>query len=197
MSNLFNQSNPFALFKIWYDQAEKQEPSDPMAMSLATVNAAGQPSVRIVLMRQYDAEGFSFYTNYLSRKAADLSANAKAAINFYWKSTNRQVRAEGEIVKLSASESDDYFASRHSESQLGAWASQQSQNLESPQLLRDRLEEYRRDFAGKPIVRPPHWGGYKLVVNQIEFWQGQEHRLHDRELFIRTDNGWKSRILYP
>lgn len=197
MTHLFNQSDPFALFKIWYEQAEKQEPCDPMAMSLATVNAAGQPSVRIVLMRQYDAEGFSFFTNYLSRKGMDLSVNVKAAINFYWKSSNRQVRAEGDIVKLPASESDEYFASRNAESQLGAWASQQSQDLESPQLLRDRLQQYRREFSGKTTPRPPHWGGYKLIVNQIEFWQGQDHRLHDRELFIRAGKGWTSRILYP
>lgn len=197
MQSVFGQSAPFDLFKIWYADAVRQEPEDPMAMTLATVSKNGRPSARIVLMRHFDDAGFSFFTNYTSRKGAELDACPYAALVFYWKSSHRQVRAEGKIVKLSPQESDDYFYTRHPDSQLGAWASLQSQTLDSRDILDQRLNELREKYKNTKTPRPPHWGGYKVLIDAIEFWQGQDHRLHDRELFTRSGNRWNATRLYP
>ncbi len=197
MSLVFGQPDPFALFKNWYETAQKQEPSDANAMCLATVDADGQPSVRVVLLRGLDNAGFSFFTNYKSRKAREMGSNPHAAICFHWKSTAQQIRAEGKIIELPAKISDEYFYARHPESQLGSWASLQSEPLESREFLNMRMDQYRDQFKGKKIPRPPHWGGYKLVAEKIEFWQDGAHRLHDRELFVKSGDAWTVRRLYP
>lgn len=196
MSPVFQQTDPIVLFQQWFKDAEAKEPSDPNAMSLATVNRDGKPSVRIVLMRAFDQQGLDFYTNYNSRKAQDIAANANAAICFHWKSLARQVRAEGKLQKLDAVASDAYFNARAYESRVGAWASSQSEIMPNPGDLPARFEQYRAQYPAD-VPRPPHWGGYKLLIDRIEFWQEKPHRLHDRELFERAATGWTSVRLYP
>lgn len=197
MSFVFNTANPYDLFASWLKDAEGKEISDPWAMSLATVNAQGKPSVRIVLMRGVTSDGgFSFFTNYDSPKADDIAANSHGAICFHWKSLTRQVRADGAIRKASAAESDAYFKQRHTDSKLGAWASAQSAPLDSRDTLLKKVEEYRQKF-GEDVPRPPNWGGYVLMPDKIEFWQQGDFRLHERELFTRHGGGWAAQRLNP
>src|SRR3546814_150678 len=189
--------DPHALFEQWYAEAKASEPNDPSAMALATADAEGRPSVRMVLLKGHDDRGFVFYTNYQSRKGAELAANPQAALGFHWKSLRRQVRIEGRIESVSTEEADAYFASRARDSQLSAWASDQSRPLASRALFESRFQEQRQRFEGQPVPRPPHWSGYRVVPDVIEFWNDRAHRLHERRLFTRTAGGWTESLLYP
>jgi pyridoxamine 5'-phosphate oxidase len=190
-------TDPIALAQQWLDEAVAAGLPQPEAMALATADAAGRPSLRMVLMRGLDQEGFRFYTNRESRKGDDLAANPHAALVFHWEPLGRQLRAEGTARPLSDAESDDYFARRPRESQLGAWASDQSRPLASHQALLDRFVEAGLRFGDGPVPRPPYWGGYLLVPESIEFWQHGQHRLHQRRRFSRGDAGWREQLLAP
>lgn len=191
-------SDPFALFAAWQQQAIQSGLLDPTAMVLASVDADGQPSQRIVLLKNVDEQGFVFYTNYNSRKARELAANAKVALLFPWHVMERQVRISGEAVKVDAAESDKYFAMRPRESQLAAWASPQSSALESRQVLLDNLAGVRERFGDAEIPRPPFWGGYRVTPHAIEFWQGGGSRLHDRFCYShQSEGGWRVERLAP
>jgi len=190
-------SDPHKLFEIWYAEARLSEPNDPDAMALATADAAGRPSLRMVLMKGHDHRGFVFYTNLDSGKGGDLAVNARAALLFHWKSLRRQVRVEGPVEPVSAAEADAYFASRSPESQLGAWASDQSRPLESRALFEARYEEMRTRFAGSDVPRPPRWSGFRVLPERIEFWIDRAHRLHERRLFTRAGEEWTEGMLYP
>jgi len=189
--------DPFALFDTWFEEAKASEPNDPNAMALATADAAGRPSVRMVLLKGHGADGFVFYTNREGRKAGDLHANAHAALLFHWKSLRRQVRIEGTVRRATEAESDAYFASRSRDSQLGAWASDQSRPLDARETFEARVEAVRAKFEGGGVPRPPFWGGYRVIPSAIEFWQDREYRLHERRLFTRMDGGWSEGLLYP
>jgi pyridoxamine 5'-phosphate oxidase len=190
-------TDPLALFDEWLAEARASEPNDPEAMALATATKDGRPSVRIVLLKGHGRDGFVFYTNQLSRKGAELAENPRAALLFHWKSLRRQVRVEGPVGTLSAAEADAYFASRSRDSQLGAWASDQSRPLETRALFEQRYEEMRGKFEGGDVPRPPHWGGYRVTPETIEFWTDRPHRLHERRLFTHTPGGWRQGLLYP
>lgn len=191
--------DPFALFDAWYAEARGSEPNDPNAMALATVDAAGQPSVRMVLLKDHGPDGFVFYTNRESRKADDLAAVPKAALLFHWKSLRRQIRVEGAVTRASDAESNAYFVSRGRDSQLGAWASDQSRPLAARATFEERFEAAKARFDGGDVPRPPHWGGYRVTPVRIEFWQDRAHRLHERRLFTRSgeQGGWTEGLLYP
>jgi pyridoxamine 5'-phosphate oxidase len=190
-------TDPFALFHTWYTEARTTELNDSNAMALATADAQGHPSVRMVLLKGYDERGFVFYTNRESRKAGDLAANPHVALLFHWKSLRRQIRIEGPVSFASDEESDAYFASRGRDSQLGAWASDQSRPLDSRATFEDRFAEVQARFEGQPVPRPPHWGGYRVTPERIEFWLDREHRLHERRVFTRAGEGWAEGMLYP
>lgn len=190
---------PWALMGEWFAAAAASEINDSNAMSLATVGADGMPSVRIMLLKAYDESGFVFYTNRESRKAVQLEHQKKAALCFHWKSLRRQIRVEGTIARVSDAESDDYFATRPRGSQIGAWASQQSRPLSSRAELEQRIAELEKKYDGKPVTRPPYWGGYRLTPTLIELWQDREFRLHDRFVYRRADaqQPWAVERLYP
>jgi pyridoxamine 5'-phosphate oxidase len=190
-------NDPHVLFDVWLKDAEAGEPNDPNAMALATVGADGMPSVRMVLLKGHDVRGFVFYTNRESRKAGELAGDAKAALLFHWKSLRRQVRVEGSVSLVSDAESDAYFASRHRDSQLGAWASDQSRPLPDRATFEARFEQMQARFDGGAVPRPPHWGGYRVTPQRIEFWQDRAHRLHERRLFVREGEAWREGLLYP
>lgn len=191
-------ADPFEQFARWYGHAQAAGIVDHAAMSLATCSPDGRPSARIVYLRGFDRRGFTFYTNYSSRKGCDLAHNPFAAICFYWKELERQIRMEGRVEKVSSEESDRYFAGRPPNTQLGAWASQQSEPLESGPLLQSRVEEFRRRFADQEIPRPPYWGGYRLSPDRFEFWQGRPSRLHDRFAYLlQSDGAWSITRLNP
>jgi len=192
-------ADPLALFAEWYAEAEKTEPNDPTAMALATVGPDGTPSLRMVLLKGFDAQGFVFYTNHDSRKGLHLTAHPKAALLFHWKSLRRQVRMEGPVSETTAQEADAYFDTRPRGSQIGAWASDQSRPLESRFALEKRVAEFgARHLVGK-VPRPPHWSGFRLQPLLIEFWQDQPFRLHDRLEYSRASASapWSTRTLYP
>ena len=190
-------TDPFQLFDEWYAEAQTAEINDPDAIALATAGAAGQPSVRMVLLKGHGPDGFVFYTNRESRKGDDLAANPHAALLFHWKALRRQVRIEGVIEPVSDAEADAYFATRSRDSQLGAWASDQSRPLDSRATFDARYEQAKARFEGRDVPRPPHWGGYQLVPDRIEFWSDRPHRLHERRLFTRSSDGWAEGLLYP
>ena len=190
-------SDPFALFDAWFAEAQASEPNDPNAMALATADAAGRPSVRMVLLKGHGPDGFVFYTNRDGRKATDLAANRHAALLFHWKSMRRQVRIEGAVTLATEAESDAYFASRSRDSQLGAWASDQSRPLDRRETFEARVADAARQFEGQPVPRPPHWGGYRVTPALIEFWQDRAARLHERRVFTRAGEAWNEGLLYP
>ena len=196
----FPQSeNPFELFARWMDEAIANEPVDPNAMAVATVDADGLPNVRMILLKGADARGFVFYTNCGSAKGHELAGEPKAALLFYWKSLHRQIRIRGNIEPVSDEEADAYFASRSRESRIGAWASNQSRPLESRQALEAAVAAREAEFKGKDVPRPPRWHGYRVVPREIEFWASGAHRLHDRIVFRRPAPGtpWIKTRLYP
>ena len=188
---------PFDLFDLWFAEARAAEPNDPEAMALATADEAGNPSVRMVLLKGHGPDGFVFYTNMLSLKGRQLAENPRAALLFHWKSLRRQVRIEGAVEGVADGEADSYFASRSRDSQLGAWASDQSRPLDSRAGFEARFADMARRFEGLPVPRPPHWRGYKVVPERIEFWSDRPHRLHERRLFVRDDGKWSEGLLYP
>lgn len=189
---------PFTLFDSWFAEAQQSEPNDPEAMALATVDASGQPAVRMVLLKGHGPDGFVFYTNSLSRKGAALAANPGVALLFHWKSLRRQIRIEGPAAPVSSAEADAYFATRARDSQLGAWASLQSQPLDDRDTFMARFAEHEARFAGVDVPRPPHWTGYRVEPQRIEFWQDVAYRLHERRLFVRDGaGGWSQSLLYP
>jgi pyridoxamine 5'-phosphate oxidase len=190
-------NTPFQLFDDWFAEAQSREPNDPNAMALATVDACGAPHARMVLLKGHGPDGFIFYTNKESDKAQQLAARAKAALLFHWKSVRRQIRIEGNIVLASESESDAYFACRGRDSQLGAWASDQSRPLDSRDTFVARFAVMEAQFAGAPVPRPPHWGGYCVKPVRFEFWQDREHRLHERRIFTQDGAQWRESLLYP
>ncbi|WP_404711107.1 pyridoxamine 5'-phosphate oxidase [Sphingomonas sp. MMS24-J13] len=189
--------DPFKLFAAWFTEARASEPNDSNAMALATAGADGQPSVRMVLLKGHDARGFVFYTNLHSRKARELIDGRKAALLFHWKSLRRQIRIEGPVTGVSSDEADAYFATRGRDSQLGAWASDQSQPLPSRAVFEDRFAAMQARFDGEDVPRPPHWSGFRVNPERIEFWQDRAHRLHERRLFTRAGDGWTEGLLYP
>ena len=194
---LIMTADPHALFDSWFEEARASEPNDSNAMAVATATADGRPSVRMLLLKGHDARGFVFYTNLDSRKGGELEANPRAALLFHWKSLRRQVRIEGPVEPVTEAEADAYFASRARDSQLGAWASQQSQPLDRRETFEARYEEVRSRFDGQDVPRPPRWAGYRVVPERIEFWSDRPHRLHERRLFVRETDGWREGLLYP
>jgi pyridoxamine 5'-phosphate oxidase len=189
---------PLEQVQAWYAAAVDAGLDEPNAMALATATPEGVPSLRFVLLKGIDERGVEFFTNYESRKGAELAANPRAAATLYWQPLHRQIRLEGPVDVLSAQESDAYFASRQPGSRLGAWASQQSRAIPDRGWLEARVEEAAARFADSDIPRPPYWGGYRLVPDAVEFWQGRDDRLHDRERFTRSpDGGWRSERLSP
>jgi pyridoxamine 5'-phosphate oxidase len=189
--------DPFALFETWYAEAREAELNDSNAMTVSSVGADGQPSSRMVLLKGHDARGFVFYTNLQSRKARELIDRPKAALLFHWKSLRRQVRIEGPVDEVSQDEANAYFATRGRDSQLGAWASDQSQPLPSRDVFEARFAEIQARFDGQDVPRPPHWSGFRVEPRTIEFWQDRPHRLHERRLFTRVADGWEEGLLYP
>ena len=190
-------ADPFQLFEEWFAEARASEPNDAEAMALATADATGQPSVRIVLLKGHGPEGFVFYTNEQSAKGNQLTANPRAALLFHWKSLRRQVRIEGPVERVFDAEADAYFASRGRDSQLGAWASEQSRPLDSRETFERRFEDMEARYEGQDVPRPPHWGGYRVIPERIEFWTDRPPRLHARRLFVRQGADWREGLLYP
>jgi pyridoxamine 5'-phosphate oxidase len=189
-------SEPFTPFARWFALAAEREPLAE-AMMLATVGSNGQPSLRAVLLKGADSNGFAFYTNLDSRKAGELAANPRAALTLHWKSLARQVRIEGAAVPVSSGEADRYFATRPRESQIGAWASQQSRPLDRRETLEHRFAEVARRYEGREVPRPADWSGYRVVPDRVEFWQERPFRLHDRVLFLREGGRWSKQRLFP
>jgi len=190
-------SDPFALFEQWFTEARAAEPNDPEAMALATADSGGNPSVRMVLLKGHGPEGFTFYTNVGSRKGGELAANPDAALLFHWKTLRRQVRIEGSVEAVATEEADAYYATRARDSQLGAWASDQSRPLDRRETLEARFAEVARRYDGQPVPRPPHWVGFRVKPRQMEFWKDGAHRLHERQTFVREDGSWSEGLLYP
>ena len=189
--------DPFFLFSEWFQEAIDAGIADPTIMTLATVDMEGKPAARIVLLKSFDEKGFVFYTNYRSRKGMDLEQHPRAALVLHWRETGHQVRIEGFAEKLTSSASDRYFESRPRGSQLGAWASEQSRVIPSMDSLDESMARWEAEFRDRPVPRPPHWGGYRVVPDRIEFWSDRENRMHERMLFKRTGQGWIIQRLAP
>jgi pyridoxamine 5'-phosphate oxidase len=190
-------NDPFALFDAWFAEARASEPNDPDAMALATADAEGRPSVRMVLLKGHGPDGFVFYTNLDSRKGGELAANPHVALLFHWKSQRRQVRIEGAIGAVGEEEANAYFASRGRASKLGAWASDQSRPLADRATFEVRFAVVEQRFEGQDVPRPPRWSGFRVTPERIEFWNDRAHRLHERRLFTRSSEGWSEGMLYP
>ena len=190
--------DPIALFSDWLAEARVTEPNDPEAMALATADLVGNPSVRMVLLKGHGADGFTFFTNGESEKGRQIAENPNAALLFHWKSLRRQVRIQGAVERVGDAEADAYFATRSRDSQLGAWASDQSRPLDERATFEARFEEARRRFEGADVPRPPHWIGFRVKPRAIEFWTDRPHRLHERRLFLaQHDGSWSEGLLYP
>lgn len=192
--------DPIERFRNVYALAEKLDRTcfpEPNAMSLATIDGNGQPSVRIVLLKGIDERGFVFYTNYEGRKGRELLTHPKAALCFYWAPLDTQIRIEGSVTEVADSEADAYFATRERRSQIGAWASRQSRPIEFPTALEERVAQYEKKFAGGDVPRPEFWSGFRVVPDRIEFWKGKPNRLHERHLYTRNGDGWRIETLYP
>lgn len=194
---VFTQSDPLALFRDWFSLARTKEPNDANAMALATAGADGAPDVRIVLLKDFSAAGFSFYTNEDSAKGRDLAANPRAALAFHWKTIRRQVRLRGKVAFASDADTDAYFQERARGAQIAAWASRQSRQVESPTALRREYAAMTAAFEDKKVDRPPYWRGYVVAPDEIEFWVNRPYRLHDRLLFRRAGVTWETIRLYP
>jgi len=193
-------ADPIAHFAALLAEAQRVDRArlaEPTAMTLATVDDAGRPSARIVLLKDVDARGFVFYTNYESRKGRELLAHPWAALCFHWQPMERQVRVEGSVERVTDAEADAYFASRARMSRIGAWASRQSATLATDAELQQRVREVEARFAGGDVPRPPNWSGFRVVPERIEFWRGRPYRLHERILYERDDTGWRVRRLFP
>jgi pyridoxamine 5'-phosphate oxidase len=189
--------NPMEQFRGWFGEALAADLHEPNAMTLATATPDGRPSARVVLLKGFDERGFVFYTNYEGRKSRELEANPRAALLFYWGELERQVRVEGRVWRVPDRESDAYFAGRPRGSQLGAWASEQSRPVRDRGALERRLRELEGEYEGREVPRPAFWGGYRVVPETMEFWQGRENRLHDRLRYRRAEGGWKIERLQP
>lgn len=191
------ERDPIELFQEWFTAAEESGILHPEAMALATADASGHPSVRMVLLKEVDGNGFVFFTNYESRKAKELEENPHAALCFHWAVHERQVRVTGSVTRISEEESFAYFRTRGRGSRIGAWASQQSRPLDARETLEARVREMKERFPDDEVPLPPYWGGYRLAPASIEFWQGRADRLHDRLVFTRDGDGWTTQRLYP
>lgn len=192
-----NKKDPISIFRDWYQEAIHAGIEDPSIMTLATTDGKGKPAARIVLLKSFDENGFVFYTNYRSRKGLDLEKNPRAALVLYWRETGHQVRIEGAAEKVPGSRSDSYFESRPRGSQLGAWASKQSSEISSMESLEKTLKKMETVFRDKPVTRPPHWGGYRVIPDKMEFWSDRDSRLHERILFEKSGMDWISKRLAP
>jgi pyridoxamine 5'-phosphate oxidase len=194
-SNELNETsvdkNPFVQFTKWYECVLNSKLNEPTSMMLSTADVNGNPSARIVLLKDIDESGFIFYTNYGSRKGKDLKENPKAALTFFWDELRRQIRIEGRIEKISRESSKEYFSSRPHESQIGAWVSEQSSVIPNREILENKFDELEEKFGNKEIPLPEFWGGYKVIPNYFEFWQGRENRLHDRICYNKENDEWK------
>lgn len=193
-------TDPIALFKDAFARAQRTDRAllpEPSAMSLATVGEDGSPSLRIVLLKGVDDDGFVFYTNLDSRKGRELRARPRASLCFYWSALDLQIRIDGDVTQVSDAEADDYFAVRPRGSQIGAWASRQSSRLEAPGDLDARVARYEKEFEGRDVPRPPFWSGFRVLPKRIEFWRNRANRLHDRTLYTRDGASWKVETLYP
>tara|TARA_Y100001935_G_scaffold40456_1_gene32558 strand:+ start:98 stop:703 length:606 start_codon:yes stop_codon:yes gene_type:complete len=196
--NLINSNtNPLSLFEEWFEEAKKSEINDPNAMNLATISNDGKPSSRIVLLKSYSDQGFVFYTNSKSKKGKSIKNNTNVALNFHWKSLQKQIRIEGTVSLIENDKADEYYNSRPLGSRIGAWASMQSEELDDRSLLINRFKEYEKKFENNNISRPPYWNGYLVNPKLIEFWQDMPFRLHDRVEYIKQLDNWVSRKLYP
>jgi len=192
-----SDKKPIELFQEWFEEAKKSEINDPNAMNLATISSDGKPSSRIVLLKSYDDKGFVFYTNSNSKKGRAIKNNDSVALNFHWKTLQRQIRIEGNVSQISNAEADEYYNSRPLGSRIGAWASLQSEELDDRSTLTKRVEEFEKKFSDNDVPRPPHWNGYLVTPVLIEFWQDMPFRLHDRLEFRMENDGWVTRKLYP
>jgi pyridoxamine 5'-phosphate oxidase len=190
-------ADPFARFEAWMAEASKSEVNDPNAVCLATSTPDGRPSARMVLLKGVDPRGFVFYTNLESRKGGELAGNPQAALCFHWKTLQRSVRVEGPVEPVSDAEADAYYESRHRSSRIGAWASQQSRPLEGRFALEKRVAEYTLKFGLGAIPRPAFWSGFRVLPQRIEFWQDMPFRLHERNVFLKDGEGWRTETLYP
>ena len=197
LPDITNESSPFALFQQWFDDANKSGILLPESMSVSTCSSSGQPSSRMVLLKSFDDKGFIFYTNYSSRKSHELTSNDKVALLFHWNVLQRQVRIEGTVEKVSTKESAEYFHSRDRGSQVGAWASKQSQKLTYDNELKDRMKHYSEKFSEGEVPHPEFWGGWRVKPHFIEFWQGRANRLHDRICFEKQEKDWINFKLHP
>lgn len=194
---LTGKENPFEVFGRWYAEAQASIEKEPTAMVLSTASKNGTPSSRVILLKGFDERGFVFFTNRTSKKGRELKENPKAALCFYWNKLNKQVRINGDVEEVSDHESDQYHSSRRRGSQIGAWASKQSTELDDYSTLEKRVAEIEKQYEGADVPRPPYWGGFRVKPKTIEFWQEMEFRLHKRMVFTKTESGWSTKKLYP